>query len=363
VSDEILPGDLDPEDWAGGKEWVGSAAPGDATIGRNGGGATMEFACLPDELSDRISETLESVEQDPRGDGGGLMRTLPLAHPWPALRHFYASKMSNIRGHGVSEVVTEDEWLEAPGPSSYAQYQLIRYRCQFDPRPYAVLSDESIATEEIVWHDDAGTEHRTNCAQEWKRNTIIRKGDSTVEVITAQLGFMKLRMGGSTADDRQLQAQPALFIPKSSLIVTHVGLPLWWQTSPVANYDALVGRCNQKPIFDYTAGSLVLMKVAASEPYSPPQPSLEYEDTYGAVAQDKIIDVTMIFDIYVREPEATVTPTNKNDVCGPANAMPHIDGKFYYATSVVSPTDSAAAGRPRFRSGVMQFLFRSPIDG
>ncbi len=349
-------------EWEDFEEATDETSPGDASIGRNGGGATLRYHCLPGDFSDRIAATLETVEQEPRGDDGGLQRTNPLAHPWPQFNHFYASKMTGIKGYGqVEKVESGSGWLEAPGPDFYAQYDLVGYTIQFDPRPYAILSDDAIDSEDVLWYDFDGEDHITPCATEFRRNTVIKKGESTVEAVTAQFGQMKLRLGGSEADDKALMAMPSLMVPKAQLIIQHVGIPQWWHTSPVNNYDALLGCCNQAEFLDFGAGSLVLMKVMASDPYSPPQPELDFEDVFGAVVQDKIVDVTLVFDIYTREPEAAITPTNANDVCGPANALPHIDGKFYYATTVTSP-DDASAGRPRFRSMPFQFLFRSPVD-
>jgi hypothetical protein len=358
VADDVI-----GEDWEDFEEAVDDFSPGDASIGRNGGGATLRYHCLPDDFEDRIAATLETVEQEPRGDDGGLTRVNPLAHPWPAFKHFYASRITNVKGQGqVEKVESGSDWLEAPGPDFYAQYDLIGYTIQFDPRPYAVLSDDAIDSEDIVWYDFDGDEHTTPCATEFRRNTVVKKGESNAEVITAQFGMMKLRLGGDEADDKQLQAQPSLIIPKAQLIIQHIGVPQWWHLSPVNNYDALLGTCNQLAFLDYAPGSIVLMKVAASDPYSPPQPLLDTEEVFGAIVQDKIVDITMIFDIYTRDPEATITPANDNDVCGPANALPNIDGKFYYATTVTNP-DVAEDGRPRFRSMPHQFLFRSPVDG
>lgn len=352
------------DDWEDFEELVDESAPGEATIGRNGGGATLPYVCLSADLAARIGDTLESVAQEPRGDDGGLVRTNPLAHPWPEFRHFYASKMVNIKGFGLCEKATSDaDWLEAPGPAYYADYPMIRYTVQFDPRPYAILSDDSIDTEEILWFNDDGDPFSTPCATEWRRNTVAKKGESTVEAVTAQFGHMLLRLGGETSADKQLTAMPSIMIPKAQLVIQHIGVPQWWHTSPVNNYDATLGRCNQLEFLDYAPGALVLMKVMASDPYSPPQPELEFDDWYGTIVQDKIVDITMVFDIFTRDPEVEITPENANDICGAANALPNIDGKFYYATTLVTPTDSAEAGRPRFRSMPFQFLFRSPVDG
>lgn len=351
------------DDWEDFEERVDDVSPGDASIGRNGGGATLPYYCLPVDLVDRIDETLETVEQEPRGTDGGLRRTNPLAHPWPEFRHYYASRIHSIRGAGLAEKVeSEGEWLEAPGPAYYSNYPLLSYSIQFDPRPYAVLSDDSIDTENIRWWNDDAEEFTTPCATEWRRNTVIKKGPSTTEVITATFGGLKLRLGGDTADDRQLMAMPSIMIPKSTLIVVHVACPQWWHLSPVNNYDAMMGRTNQVAFLGYGPASLVLSQVSASDPYSPPRPEMDYEDVVGVVVQDKIVDITMVFDIYTRDPEVEIEPDHANDVCGPAQCLPHIDGKFYYATTVGNP-DSAEEGRPRFRSGVFQFLFRSPIEG
>jgi hypothetical protein len=360
MADDTIGGDFEEFEEEVGD--VGSV--GEATIGRNGGGAVLRYYCLSADLGDRIDSTLETVAQEPRGSDGGLQRTNPLACPIPEFKHFFASRISGIKGVGRATKETSDAaWLEAPGPDYYADYPLWTYAVQFDPRPYALLDDDSIDTESITWYDFDGGSNTTPCATEWRRNTVVMKGRSTVEAVTAQFGAMKLRLGGATADDKQLMAMPSLMIPKAQLIVKHIGVPQWWHTSPVNNYDALLGTCNQLEFLDYSPGSLVLMEVQASDPYSPPRPELDFEEVIGAIVQDKIVDLTLVFDIYTRDPVATITPTNGNDICGPANALPNIDGKFYYATTVVTPTDSAADGRPRFRSGVHQFLFRSPVDG
>jgi hypothetical protein len=363
------------------EEEVAQVAPTVASIGRDNGTASITYLCKHDEIPGKIRDVMEYTHIDERY-GGGLRRNIPLACPLPGLEHLYALRISPIRGFGIADKeFSEGAWLEAPGPVYYATYEGMKYSVEFSTRPYAVLPDSSIETDQIEWYDVNNEKYTTPCAEEFRRFVIIKKGDTSVELITQQNGQMKLRLSANNpSKDLQLTAMPSMVVPKSSLVVRHIGIPAWWVQDSGNNYDLCVGKVNQKEIFGYRPGTLLLMSMSSSEPYPSPVAKSSYDNVTRKVTVERFVDVTLNFAVTNRSPVVMIYPENKNHIADGWNTGPsHVDRRFYYITTTIRESTSGAfvfantnttdndvgatLGTPPYKSIPFQFLFRSPLRG
>lgn len=320
-------------------------SPGVGGFDMKGGKATLILDVAPDELEDAITELLGSVS--PAGDGT-LTRTLPKAHPfWPWL---FASRISNIQGVRFNEAVEANDELEAPSLDEYGEYELWRLTVEFEPRPYAVLADDSIELESVNWYDEAGGGGPVDLSTEYYRFTDYDVLPQP-ELITANQGQMSLVIGVSTT--AVFQSFPRITMPKAVVKFRWYQIPFSYVDSTNSYLTDYIGYINQNAWYGWPAGSL-LYTGATVVRYTPPVPDVVPGFAGVSFSTEKLCDVELVFEYTKREAEYTPTLSNPNWIVGGHNLQPRFtDRKFYYVKS-------NADGQSLFPSVPFDLLFHDP---
>ena len=343
-------------------EFVSELSPSTAGFAMEGGRATLQLWVAAGELEDAITDLLGDVESS---GTGGLVRTLPKAHP--RFPWMFASRISNIQGRKWTGKEPSEAELEAPPLDFYAEYDRYLLTVDFEPRPYPVLSDEAIPSESFTWYDESGASQSENRPEEWRRFCWGYPVPQP-ELITAQRGMMVFRLSDATEPAAphltSFPDHPRMILPKAALKFVFHQIPLQWVTSESSWIVRGIGKINQLEWNSYPAGSL-LYTAPSVRPYTPPVPTLDlFEGVYSA---EKLCDVEFNFE-YTNRSNGGATPTisNPNWIAAGHNLLPWLyDRKFYYATATpfIRPpaTDTdPSVWAPTYESFPFQLLFTDP---
>ena len=303
---------------------------------------------------DLINEVLGYCETDGLG---GLMRTLPLAHPqYPWL---FASELT-ITGLGFDQQASSSSQIfEAPPIASFAVYKRYQYQITFTQRPYILLQDVSIPSEAIEYYDADGTQQfEGNVPREYWRFTDYEEYPSA-EFLTAQQGqFTFDRQDLEVPDGNTVPGQLRLLQRKSTIKFRWYQVPNHYLTSEYSYIKAAQGTVNQLEWNGWMPGTLLFAGCNVLKRYTPPNPEPDpWMD--GTIGNAKLIDLEFIFQYFDPGLEAPpVTPTNPNHVVGGHNLLPWMaagGGKYYYARGGEN-VDYA----PIYNSYPYQLIFKDP---
>ena len=342
-------------------EFVSELSPSASGFAMEGGRATLQLWVAAGELEDAITDLLGDVESS---GTGGLVRTLPKAHP--RFPWMFASRISNIQGRKWTGKEPSEAELEAPPLGHYAEYDRYLLSVDFEPRMYAVLSDEAIPTESVTWYTENGEVRSYDRPQEWLR---FAWGQMVwqPELITAQRGQMVFRTSDATEPSpphrTAFQSFPRMTLPKALVKFHWYQVPLGWVDSENSWIVRGIGKINQLDWNGYPAGSLLFTGLG-TRPYTPPVPTLDlFEGVYSA---EKLCDVEFNFE-YTNRSNGGATPTisNPNWIAAGHNLLPWLyDRKFYYATARPLGADAAdtepSKWVPTYESFPFQLLFTDP---
>lgn len=353
-------------------ERVANTSPATAGFSITGGQATVPYLVDPSStsLAEAIPEILGSVGTHDDGSDhfGKLSRVLPKAHP--AYPWMFCDRIESIIGLGGWEINESAEVYEADTLiSGYAAYELLQLNLGFTPRPYAVLSDDSINTREITYYppegDDVETGIAVPVADEYYRFTDyeILPG---VEIASAQHGQMKLRSTDDSLPGNAKTASgfPRITIQKSMIKFTWYQVPFGLVEHPWSWIDRGVGMINQNDWYGWSAGSLLYLGVDIRR-YTPPVPERSLWQGTTSFSSDKMCDITFSFEYTRRTASGTPpTPARPNWLAAGHNLMPNIAGNraFYYATAVsgANPDVNTDTWYPTYLSFPFEFLFTDP---
>lgn len=250
------------------REKLASISPWKAGFGPEGGKATLPVFCSDANLDETIADAIGSVSM---GTDGRLVRKLPRAHPrWPSL---VVSRIENIIGVGPSAYAVANPGFGPSPLEMYGSFEEYQLDLVFEQRPYFMLPDAQIATEEITWYSDAGVDLRSKIAHEWERFVLKRKPGAQPDYITAQQGQYVFRVNGGGAPDG------TAFIGMPKVLYPQVAVQLVWHFVPIQviqradnNIDPGLGRINQTGFMDWAPGSLLFTSYKIVKDDTPPFP-------------------------------------------------------------------------------------------
>jgi hypothetical protein len=326
-------------------------SPGTGTMAPDGGTLTAVYYCRASDLNDAILRILGDTDYQ-TNSVGGLIRTLPLAHPkYPS---YVANKVS-WKGMGESRLAwVDDSEFEANSVAAYTEYPLYRLEVSFAQPPYAVLTDEAIDQESFTWYDEEGEEFFEEVSQEWYRYCLLQKAPAKIEVVTAQNGQMYLHDEGGVK--RAFNALPSMRLPTTSLVLTWYRVPYRFFIHPDSWIEYAQGKVNQMEFLGYKPGYLYLDNVEAT-PYCPPIPGYEVSSLGFTRSTEQHCDIRFTFLVRTRDAFVPITPDNANHIAAGHNCYPNFKQKrWLYATTEGTPEE----GTPNFKSIPFQLLFKDP---
>lgn len=301
--------------------------------------------------------------------GGGLKRKLPKAHPrWPWL---FASRIDEVIGIGqMTKTAAVSTRMESSNIfDAYAQYDRMMATVIFEPRPYAVISDNTIQSGSVTWYNENKQSTTSTYATEWMRYTSFSVLPQS-ELIEARQGQSVFRLTDSTTlNDPQaphlnpFPAFPRMTVPKATFKVRWYQVPLNFVVSPNSHIVKALGRINYRAWGGFPEGSLLYETVAVSEPYVPVVPALSVVGSEAVYTAYKLVDIDFVFQYTNRAAgyEHTVTVDNENWKMSGHNLLPWLfDRKFYYATAQPLTGNDATKYTPTFLSYPFELLFSNP---
>jgi len=309
------------------------------------------------DLLDTLTTIIGGCE--PRGDGR-LSRTLPIAHPqYPWL---FAESVS-VTGIGFNERLDADPNLEAPSLLTYASYQLYRLEIQFSPRPFAVLSDDSIELRPLNYTDDSGNAVATTYANEYTRFTDY-DGQPSAEYITAQQGQFVFRAAGVAGNNNPegatVPGQVRLLQNKSTIKFTWSQVPLSYiePTFRDTSYiEDAIGHVNQLEWYGWPAGTLLFLAPTFRR-YVPVNPGFSNWYETSAVSTNKLVDIEFTFQRFAprTDPALPPPPRPQHKVTAGHNLLPWFGagGQYHYYA------ESTIGDRSLYPSFPFQLLFTDP---
>jgi len=305
---------------------------------------------------DLITEVLGYSEPD---GVGGLIRSLPLAHPqYPWL---FASDLA-ITGLGFYDRASSSSQIfEAPPIDSFAIYKKYQYQITFTQRPYVLLQDTSIPSEALEYYDfDGNQQFEGNVPREYWRFTDFEELPSA-EFLTAQQGqFTFDRQDGEIPDGNTVPGQLRLLQRKSTVKFRWYQVPNHYLTSDYSYIKAAQGTINQLEWNGWAPGTLLLAGCTTIKRYTPPNPDPDpWMD--GAIGNAKLVDLEFTFQRFdpgLEPGTEPVTPANPNHIVGGHNLLPWMaagGGQYYYARGGDNVNNA-----PMYNSYPFQLMFKDP---
>lgn len=357
---------LTSEVWADFKLKQGTREPGSFRVGKGGGASVLTGTISSENLETILTEGVESATAD--NTTGKITRILPVAHPrwsWHFLRN-----VDNAAGVSFIEKVAADPggYLEVPPLPYYSDYQKYEIQATFEPRPYALISDDSIPQYTINYYTSTGASATKTAFREYYRY-IEWTRQPAAEYITAEFG--QYVWAGATGtgnhpanpDDNTgiTKGQIRVLLPSSTWKIKWHMVPYQYVLSDNTYFDRYCGHVNQAAIFGFAAGEALVQAVNVLDVYSPPFPEFTTYTGYDSVSQDKLCDLEIVIHAVRRTPTVAVTPTNASHIAGGHNCVIYApNGKAYYAES--GRTGSRGSGTPIYPSFPLDLLFQNP-DG
>lgn len=349
-------------------EKIDDRSPSTASFSMYGSRASVQLILPNASLTNAL--LIDLLGDTETGEGGKLRRKLPKAHPrWPWL---YASRIENVVGVGpmTKTAAVTGLFENANVLDAYAAYEQVMMTVVFEPRPYAVVSDDVIDTDVVDWTDEMNASHHPGYAKEWLRYTSYTVHPQT-ELLTARQGQSVFRLTNSTTLDspqaphlNTIPAFPRMTVPKAALKVRWHQVPFNFVDSPNSYIFKALGRLNYNDWFGCDAGSLLYEAVGVSEPYVPAVPAVDQIAGEAVYATYKLCDLEFVFQYTDRTAgfEHTLTVSNPNWKVAGHNLLPWLyDKRFYYVTA---PDPSTGADNtkwtPTFLSYPFELLFTNP---
>ena len=343
-------------------ETVGSQSTSSASFSIEGGRATMVLDVAAADANDAILDLLGDCV---RAGNGALNRTLPKAHPdFPWL---YATRITNMVGLKPATSKTASDSTYDAEPLPYFQaYTKYRLTVEFEPRPYAVRSNDTIQVfpAQTVYNDDdagSGAPSTTSykVASEWQRFVDVQV-DAQPQLLTVQKGEMVFQTSsGSAPNGNRPSYFPSLVLPDGKVTVRWFQVPESYVRSASSHLKKWVGRVNQTEWLGWDAGQLLYLGFTHRR-YTPPVPALDQLDNDAwAFSTEKLCDIEMTFTETLREgTDLPSPPTNRSWIVGGHNLLGLIDPRGYYYARVNNATDSKKV--PLFQSFEVRLLFSDP---
>src|SRR5436190_373541 len=167
--------------------------PGAFRIGDGGGAAVLTGTIPTEDLETILTEGVETATAD--NNTGLIRRILPVASPrWAWM---YLKNVDNCTGISfVEKVVSDPEGqLDAPVLPFFANYAKYEIQATFEPRPYAVISDDRIEHYVIDYYDvNGGVQSKTAWREWWRYTEWLRQPGA--EYLTADRGQYKFAAPG-----------------------------------------------------------------------------------------------------------------------------------------------------------------------
>jgi hypothetical protein len=341
------------------EEAIKSGVTSSANMAIEDQSAALTGYVAPDVLSniDAISEILGGCVAD---EGGGLDRSLPLAHPeYPSL---FASSVT-IKGVAFDEKVESDAAsLEAPGIENYSFYRTYEYQINFKPRPYILMSNESVTWIDLLeWYDDDGVLQQTiDVPEEYYRFTDYEENPSA-EYLSAQVGQFTFERADGLAPNGNTVPGQVKILENTSLVKFR-----WFQVpySFIESYNSYIkagqGKINQLDWYGWNAGTLLFLSFSYKR-YTPPNPG-EFVWAPGIISNEKLVDIEFLFKFF--EPTTLqggvlpAAPANPNHITAGHNLVPWLGGVnkgYYYAHG-----DANVGFAPKYKSYPFQLMFMDP---
>lgn len=339
-------------------ETVGSQSTSSASFSMEGARATMVLDVAAADANDAIIDLLGDCT---RGQSGKLNRTLPKAHPdFPWL---YASRISSMVGlKPTASKTAADAVYDAEALPYFQSYTKYRLTVEFEPRPYAVRSDDAIWTELYGYYQDSDTSSATGTgwvASEWLRFTDIQV-DAQPQLLTVQQGQMVFEtLSGTSPNGKTFSQFPRLYLPDGKVVVRWFQIPESYVRSTNSHLRKWIGRINQTAWLDWQKGELLYLGFTQRR-YTPPVPALDKIDLDATTfSTEKLCDIEMTFAETKRTGADLPTSVNSGSwIVGGHNLHPLIEPRGYYYARV--DTGTAANKWPLHQSFEVRLLFSDP---
>lgn len=347
----------------------GTREPGAFRIGDGGGAAVLTGVCLADDLDTILREGMETAIPD--NSTGALARTLPVAHP--AFPWLYLKNVDNVVGVSFVEKIDADPdgQLDAPVMPYYANYTEYEVTATFEPRPYAVLSDDTIEQYSLTYYgpDDTGTGggETLNGYYEWYRYTEWLRMPAA-EYLTADIGQFVFANPGGAGDttgpsDRTSagKGQTRFLVPSSTWKVNWYRVPYSYVLSTNSYFDGYMGHVNQFEWEGFDPGEALMQAINVTRVYPPPFPEFDEYEGRSVVSQAKLCDIEFVIHAVERTIATPVTPLNRSHIAGGHNLVAFApNGKYYYAENFRANTTAAGQGKPIYPSVPFDIFFQNP---
>lgn len=360
-------------------EKIGSRSPNSAGFAREGGGRAPYTFIVGDkgdglasitagsQIHDIIKEIIGTTRIDAGGEGKGLLRTLPKAHPlYPWL---FAERFSNIVGIGQMTKADAGSSILQVDPFDFAAlYETYEMTAEFTPRPYVVCADSEIATgQSTSWTTPDGSAQSKSHAQEWLRYTDFEFLPA-LEWITAQHGEFKFDAPTDVDIDLKAAGKGQLKMPfqKSTLKVTWYEVPYAYvepndgTLTPDDSYIFQgIGHISQNNWYGYPAGSLMLGAVQVQR-YVPPMPEFDYWQSSLIFDAKKLCNISFYFQFtYPTRVTDPAAAANNNIIQRGHNLVPFAHTGGWYFAKTTAPAANTV-NRGLFPSFPMELLFTNP---
>lgn len=305
---------------------------------------------------------------------GGIDRVLPRACASYQNMYAYNVKVAPVRDTDSYEVKVADplELLEAPPLPHYVQWNAWDFTIKFAPRPYALVSDNSIGPIAYAAYADDGTTYGAAYYPEWLRYTDIRVEPRSDDLLKAKAAKMAFMTGdGSPPNGRFYQGLATMPLGLDNVFVDWYAVPYRYVRSAASLLRRFKYRVNQDEWEGYQPGEL-LYKGFSVKRYSPPM--AETDPDWGGefstvFSSEKLCNITLEMvscaGRVTTNPPAYVdlggTVPNRNWIIGGHNALPNFRDRLFYYTPVV---DADPALRfPSYLSVPFHRLFQDPDVG
>lgn len=333
---------------------------------------------------ERVSELIP--DRAPGGPGS-ISRRLPLCDP-----DYYSLFCDNVAisvdpdefyGDGGS---LTPYYLQATPVEGFANYSAYAFNVKFSAKPYAIVHNDRMEIQDLVFYDEADARFRLYYYQEWLRYCTYSASALDTRVRATIRSGMRFRAPGLShaglpVDGAPCDSIPDFAVPDSLLTITWMGVPQRYITSPTSFLKKYRGRINQTEFTNgvdstWPAGSLLyqgytVAKTYTQQPTFVPVPFDEATSNFyeGTFAASRLVDLQLMFIDTTREPgvEPAVGSTpNRNWIAAGHNLLPHFPTKkFLYVTSQggINVADDAAGQAswvPSYLSIPFEILFQDP---
>lgn len=306
--------------------------------------------------------------------GGGIVRALPLTHPFdPSLTIAGITKIVG-QGQGTPTDSTEIGDL-IPVTPQFMHYTDYWYTAEFKKQPYFITNNASVIPYTTTYYDPAGDLHNIWVAPEWERYCTFSVAPAPDTVNATTGSQMKFRVPGGApgapGNNTQFPGKTFVYLQNQVLEVTWHKVPYrYFFSAPSLDpyLTRFINTVNQNELFGYGPGELLFLG-ATPTVYMPlvQDFSAIYNSGYnGFLVQECTVKLRWL--LTTRVGAESISPgtngtANQNNVPFGHNLLPSFtDRKFHYVTTEdpSNPTDTTK-WNAFFQSFAHELFFTDPM--